>query len=339
MKKSVLIKRWENLEGLTLRERILKDIKYNKDITKINELKTIDEKLDLRGLTFPLPAKVDKIKSYTRKIKPFHFNKNKFINVDFSYCDFSYCFFNNCTFENCIFVESKLYDVSITACDFISSNFINCNLSNSFLNNNNGRNSGSYIDCYFIKSNFSKSGFNFPIIKNCIFDNCKMKEVNFDGSRFYNSKFIGLFTSGWFNGYSIYARTGLFSKIDPKKYPNKMIDVDFSEANLDDISFQHEIDLSKCKFPENKQYIIIKDIEKVFNKVSDIINNTWTGEFKRIALEWVHNIHYNNTKKGMRIDLINTHCITDYFPQELYDDFFELVRMTNKSIMGTPAGS
>lgn len=329
-----LITRWETEDGIRLRREVLKSLKSKHRISELG-LDRVNDRWDLRGFPFPAPDKVEKIRSYDMVFGGFNIKHVALQDVDLSYANLSYTSWYNCYFENVAFENSNLDQIHLTCCDFRSVVFHKAKLSNAFLARNKGKRAGSFVDVQFISSNLSKSRFDFPIMENCEFVDCKLKEIDFDGSRFKNCRFKGLFESGWINGYAIYASTGvlgIFNTVNPKDFPNKMENVDFSEAELDDVLFQHGVDLTGCEFPSQNKYIIVKRLDKVYSKVTDVIERQWEGENRRVGLEWINNVYYSDRKAGMPMDIINTENKVSYFSDQFQDDFFDLIRQVNTEV-------
>ncbi len=241
--------------------------------------------------------------------------KNKYIDCQFENCNLSNYIFTNCEFEECIFT--------------------NCNFSNSFLAMNKGVESGSFLNCLFIVCNLAETSFRFPLINKCEFRNCILKETNFDGSRFSETKFVGLLDSCFFRGYSVYSTSNTlfsFSKFDPLKFPNQMMNVDFSSSKLVGVSFINRIDLSNCIFPKGDEYVYLPDLKGTIKKAIEIINSSWTeGYEKETGLKLVNNLYYNKDRQEQQSDFIDSFCINEVAGVE--DDecvgikFFKLMKL------------
>lgn len=217
-------------------------------------------------------------------------SNKKLVNCSFDKCDFSEYRFTNCHFEDCVFKT--------------------CNLNHASIALNSGYKSGSFIRCLFDKCKLKATSFRFPVIDNCEFRNCVLNETDFDGSRFSNTKFIGVLDSCWFRGYSEYARKwvfGPFYQIDPKKVRNEMKHVDFSLAKLVGITFSHQIDLSNCVFPEGPEYVFVRDLQGIMNRAVDIINKTWQNpEEIEMAIGTIDVLYRNKDMEGQKNDFIDS---------------------------------
>lgn len=316
----------------TVNNIVLREFLSNKFDPKKFEI--YNGKIDVRGISLPKPEEVQKIKSYSIASGRFLFKNQVYENCDFSFSDFSYAFFEKCTFRNCLFQNTVFKNIENIGCDFVDCSFIKTNFKNSFLNTNKGKNSGSFLGCIFEEANLTKVSLGFPIIDNCTFNNCILKETNFDGSRFSNTTFKGDFISGWFNGYSVYStiRNSFFIDDKPEKYPNKMLNINFKESNLIDVQFQNKINLTKCSFPKGNKYILIKNLDLVYSELKSKINDYFSEEHCEIIFSWIENLYYSKSKKNMFMDLVNTECRTKYYDKELYDNFFSILREVNSRV-------
>lgn len=223
-----------------------------------------------------------------------HFKDCKFSNCDFKRKIIFECVFERCEFSKCTFKESEL-----VACKFTGCNFSGCDFQNSFPSNNIGSNAGEFINVNFVKCNFKGVYFYFPIIENVKFDQCNIDHTNFDGSRLKNVTFIGKMEGVWFRGYSIFARKsflGIFNRVNPKKYRNKMDNVDFTQCKIEDASFSHGIDLSKTRFDPNANALYIENPKSFYEKVIEVIKSEWHDEDKQKGLKMMYGIFYNEKK-------------------------------------------
>ncbi len=333
VKHCLLKERWISDEGVPSTGMVTSAIRRNSDLQSLG-LDIVDGRYDLRGIRLDKPKKVEEIRSHSRVTGAQTFKGSEFKKIDFSHATLDFGVFVNCSFVDCVFFKTRMKNIRITACDLRDCSFLKSDLSNSFLNLNVGKDSGSFINCEFIETNISKTEFGFPKIHNCSFVDCKLKEVNFDGSRFERCVFKGQFESGWFNGYSIYASKstfGLFNRVNPKAYPNEMIEVDFGEAMLEDVQFQNGINISNCILPRAGNYFVVKNLDKVYPEVISVINETWKQEDKVILIV-IENLYYKK-KDGMPMDLINMDIPEETYRIEVYPKLFDLIQFANSKYL------
>lgn len=331
-----LIKRWETTDSI-LRNEIINAIKSSHQLAEVKGLKKVDGRWDLRGLKFPSPQNVDKIKSYEKVSGAFPLKKVVFENADFSYADFSYTEWQNCKVEASIFTETKFKNVNIAACDFLNSDFIKSDFRNSFIGQNIAENSGSFINVNFIESDLSNVGFCFPKVESCFFENCKLTETDFDGSRFSNCKFKGPLDSCFFRGYSVHAHTSflwIFNRVRVKEYLNPMRNVDFSEAQFFGVSFTHEIDLKKCILPSDGTALLVENLAHTYSLAKGVIDKTWDDEYKRIALEYIDKIFFNKDRQNQPNDIIDINMLSEGKGMEEFGrKFFDLLKEVNNTVV------
>ena len=336
MTKKELIKRWETIDGQLLQAKILNCLKKSTPLSSINGLTKHEGRWDIRGAVLSHIEHEREINaeghSLVMKTGSLKLKNIEIDSVDFSFCDISYSHWQKCRIEKCLFSGVKAKEIKLIACDIEDCEFIKSELSYAYLNQNISSNSGSYIRTIFKDTNLSESIFYFPIIKDCVFDNCKLNATNFDGSRFQKTKFIGKVDSPMFNGRSLYADTsilGIFNRVDPRRYPNLMEDVDFTQATLVGVTFKNGINLSNCKFPEDENCLVLKNIKQAFGKAKEKINSNWTGVDKRIGLYIIDNVYYTNEYRDQDIRVIDKYVLTDLFGEKFSNIFFELMKEIN----------
>lgn len=302
--KNELKKRWDNGD---LVKTVIDSLK-NGSLLRLN-LSTINGRLDLRGFPFPQPDSTEKLHSYEMVYSRIVLKKISLSGIDFSYSNLSYLEFDECSVENCYFEDATMRSLQITASGFSNIIFRNVDFTGSFLNSNIRDNGGFYRNVEFINCNLKSTSFSLPVIQDCVFKNCKIDEVQFDGSRLENVVFIGELRSAWFNGHSIYCNKpvlGILKKFDPKNYPNKMQNVDFSRAELTDVTFSHGVDLSQCIFPVGSQYIYISNQSRIYQELKRQIGVDNEIDEKAKALRLLDNVFFKELKLGQNQNLLNT---------------------------------
>lgn len=312
----VLKRRWQTANGKKILNEIINCLERGCPLSSVKGIEQYVGRWDLRGAKLSSLINKRTIETgkhkLTQKFGTLKLKKALIESIDFSFADISYSYWERCNINNCIFEKTKAIEIHTIACNFINSIFRNTNLTYSYLNKNIGANSGSFKNTEFIETNLSKCIFYFPEIENCSFVDCNLKETDFDGSRFKHSKFKGTLDSLWFRGYSNNAQKsilGVFNKINSIDYPNNMEEVDFSETKLVGVSFNYGIDLSRCKFPDNENYILVKNLAKTYNRVKEIMNKDWVGEEKRIGLGIIENVHFDSSRQNQYMDLIDKNII------------------------------
>lgn len=331
-----LIKRWNTQVGEVKLLQIINNLSKGRSLSEIKGLDKYAGRWDLRGVNI---AKLGKNMNrfgdnkLSQKTKTFKFKRIVLESIDFSYADISYSFWIECDIKNCIFEETKAIEIELIACNISNSIFRKTSLSGSYINENIGSYSGSIKYSEFIDSNISNCIFRFTLIENCSFENCNLKETAFDGSRFKECKFIGILDSIWFRGYAVYAQKSIlkiFNRFNPQDYPNRMINVDFTQAKLIGVSFEYSIDLSKCQFPTDNNYLLVKNLKSTYSKAREIIDKEWEGEAKRLGLGYIDQIFFCPKRQDQMMDFIDKHILERYGKnKDINERFFDLIKSLN----------
>jgi uncharacterized protein YjbI with pentapeptide repeats len=338
MNKTELIKRWQTKEGNELLQKVIHYLNNGKSLYNIEGLEKQNDRFDLRGAKLSVIKKENNIEvsghSLSLKTGSLKLNNIVLESVDFSFADISYSYLKKCQFMNCIFENTKAKELKIYATDFKDCIFEKTDFSYSFMNENIASVSGSFINCKFLKTNLKECIFRFPKIENCLFEDCNTNATDFNGSRIKNSKFKGIVEDCWFRGYPQRVTTSilfLFNRINVKDYFNPMLNVDFSDSKLIDVSFSNEIDLSNCKFPnDDENYIYVKDLNKTYTKVKNEISISGNDEEKRILLSLIDLIYLTKDKQNQKSDFIDKFGFSKIKNSSIDNEkFFNLVRKFN----------
>ncbi len=199
---------------------------------EIIPLDTIEERLNLQGIPFKESSIIG---AYIK-------------DVDLTKADLSSAKIGNSIFENVIFNGCSLADITdygntFTNCIFIGSSFHSAGL---------GYEGSKYERCVFEKADFKKASFIRAEMNDCCFSHCNFKGVDLNASSFENCTFEGKLEDVWFRGGfalpSIEARFGT-----PRK--NRMKNVDFSEAELWDVTISDNCDLTTIILPTDGNHI------------------------------------------------------------------------------------
>ena len=330
MNKKQLIDRWYVNQDLL--KNVLKTISKHQDL-EIG-LDKINGRLDLRGA--PLCSVEKEINvgnsehQLTLNIGSLNVRSYNFNDIDFSYAEMSSAVFKQCSFVNCLFDHTKARGIEFSDCDFAACEFLNSDFSYAYMSTNIGSKAGSFINCNFFKVDLRESTFTFPLVEDCIFEDCKLLATNFDGSRMKNINFKGKVDSPWFNGFSTRADKSVlwvFNRIDPREFPNEMINVDFSDAELIGAAFGHGIKLDNCIFPkDDDMYLYVHNIQTVYPKAIEIISKEWESHDQRVALSMIEEFYFGKSKQDQKADFIDRHMLSE---GKFSVKFFALLRKLN----------
>lgn len=256
--KKNLTDRWTTNERQVLLATIVNFLSSQKPLDDIKGIQKIDDRFDLRGISFP-----KEYADYEYKDKRMHqvvgslkFKNTRIENIDFSHANIQNTEWKNCLFKNVKFHSTQMEQLRVTNCNFENVEFLNTRLSYSHLNIRTGKKSGSFKNVTFKKSNLNETRFSFPTIEDCSFEDCNLYAADFDGSRLKNCKFIGEVNSPMFRRHSIreFEPNFLLNQVDKTKFTNEMDNVDFSAATLKYVTFSKDLDLTKCKFRHSTKF-------------------------------------------------------------------------------------
>lgn len=173
-------------------------------------------------------------KEYTK------YENQQFENCDFTNAVFEKAAFKNVTFKDCLFFKCNVNHIGLWSSNFFNCKFIGVDLRNMPI----GADGGLFEDCLFQRCDFRGQYFWYPLFRKCIFENSKLKKIDFNDASFHYCKFIGKLEDVTFNGIYHKKDTGL----KPLDY------VDFSEAILGDYVGFENCDLSTCIPPFGKTF-------------------------------------------------------------------------------------
>jgi uncharacterized protein YjbI with pentapeptide repeats len=247
---------------------------------QLPEIDVIDDRLDLRALVFAdgsIRAK-----------------GCRFENIDFSQAKFSGPFFTDCVFENCLFDGADLSDMAQWRSAYARCSFRHTNFSRASF----GASGATYSDCIFERASFSRAVFIRPVFERCRFDNCKLKGVDFNGSSFEECQFTGVIADAQFRGG--YGAPDLEETFGTAK-PNRMFNVDLSEAILRMVGFHNHCDLSTVIIPQDGNHLLIRHFPAVVAMME--------SEEKRVAED-------RELRRGYQIWLTTLRQLASY--QEMY---------------------
>jgi len=213
---------------------------------------------------------------------------------------FSDVLFRGAAVRHCHFTDCRFFDVS----------FEDADLREASLGGYAGSPPSEYRRSYFVGTEMRETSYGYPYFEDCKFVRAKLDKVDFQGARFSKCTFEGKLREVWFRGWyshphpadqEHFARVG----IDPHSIRNPMDGVDFTRAQLDDVMFVDEIDLSRCKFPEDGYHILLEDRLRVYDEVMRTVAETWSEPSKSEALAFVRRFRDRQDKSAQRIDVVN----------------------------------
>lgn len=220
------------------------------------------------------------------------------------------------------------------ATDFMNCIFNKADFSYSFISTNRGAGSGSFKNVDFIETNFNECVFSFQLIEGCLFDNCNLIATNFDRSRFKNVVFKGEVDTPWFRGYSqntVLPALPIFNRIWRKDNFNSMENVDFSQEKLVGVTFTSGVNLSKCIFRDDENYLLFPNSQAVYSSVRAFVDAEWEGEDKRIALHMIDNVYLTKNNISQSDGFIDKHIFMEQFGELFYGAVLCVTPKQNRS--------
>jgi fluoroquinolone resistance protein len=310
-------------------DEIVKLLTSGGNFAKISGLQQYEDRWDLRGITTPVVSP----EGHKFSQRQFESKKIVFENVDLSYATLYESTWERCTFRNVTFTGVKLDYSKFWACKFENVKFENAYLNEVVMNASLKDDSGYFRNVTFIDSNLKGTAYTNTQFENCAFRGCKLNNVDFNGSRFQDCSFEGKLEEVYFRGNEMVNR-----ELYPRKktLPNPMLRVDFRKATLISVMFLDGVDLSTCMFPNSDDYIIIKNKIQVFEKVRKIVEDTWDGSAKNMALVLIDKAYLSPRSRNLKIDIVDRHYLRGDGPVSDIDGlrFFELIRSINNEVNG-----
>ncbi|GGH16421.1 pentapeptide repeat-containing protein [Sphingobacterium alkalisoli] len=232
MTKKYLIERWEVEPQLRFILNKINDLLKGGNVqSRINTYEFVDGKLDLRGII----------------INERTIAKLELQNADLTFSSFKDCWIENSLFEKCNFEKVDFSKFSDHKNIFKECYFKNCKFNYASL----GDGGTSFSECVFEDCNFFKTIFIRPEFVGVSFKNCKINSIDFFGSSFESCCFEGNLKDIWFRG-------GFPLQVDYSNYGipkrNEMKNVSFVNAELEDLTFSDNCDLSSVKIKSSDKY-------------------------------------------------------------------------------------
>ncbi len=194
-------------------------------------IELVEDKIDLRG--FDLGG---------QKIV-----KSEFNNIDFSFSTFKNTWVESSSFEGCHFDKVDFSDFSDHGNFFKKCSFTDCKFNAAAI----GFDGTNFLECLFDNCKFNKTIFNRPEFVGVHFKNIRIKNIDFNASSFENCFFEGALKDVWFRGgFPLQSDNNYYGT--PKK--NEMKNVSFENADLEDLTFSDQCDLSTVRIKQSEIY-------------------------------------------------------------------------------------
>jgi hypothetical protein len=170
-------------------------------------------------------------------------------NLDFSGSHLADLQLTKMQVVNCVFDRCKLQNSRIWASAFVDCSFVSANLRNAALGAVEDEIRNSYLRVDFSRADMTGTVYTATAFEQCSFRFTKISGVDFQTSTFKDCVFEGELSDVMFH------RRGFEGERFP---PNEMINVDFSRAQLRDVSFRG-LTLERVTLPEDEHHLVIED--------------------------------------------------------------------------------
>ncbi len=196
------------------------------------------------------------------------FSGIRITNADFSYSNFDRSWLKRSKFTDVLFEKTSFVETRDVGNVFENVSFIKCKFNYAGL----GYDGARYKSCIFEGSSFARTLFSNAVFLACVFRNSKLNGSDFYGSSFDDCKFIGKLEDVWFRGR--YSDSYLFKGPFGYARKNRMKNVSFEGAILEDVSFTNNCDLSSIILPKTGNYQLF---DKGKNRLEYLIHriNDW----------------------------------------------------------------
>ena len=325
--------RWLRRDHAELARAAVSAIKRGRSLGQVPGLSQVQERWDLRGLTFRLPAIRRTIWDMLNNSLTF---KSTFIrDTDLSYADADDTRWESCQLSNVVFDDANLSGIILNSCDVTSASFRGTDLRAGVFGVKSLTSATEFSKCVFADADMRGTGHWITSYRDCVFSAANLHNVDFDGARFTHCSFAGLVFGASFHSRStLITLSGRFPHPEAAQ-PNKMLSVDFSAANLRGVNFEG-VDLSSCRFPNDGRHLVVRRQHDVFEEARAIVSKEWTGEQREAALtylEWNHltpnivpNSGITEAKLRQPIDVINLDDLIEYIDPITGPRLFDLIR-------------
>lgn len=259
-----MIKRWHEPLYETYLERILHCLTKGKTIGEdLSPFGLYENRIDFRGLELPVCSTIKKC---------------RFLHVDMSYSSIESVNAEKCLFEDVIFDSANMQGFRDLGNKYLNCSFIRTDLSGAGI----GHYGSYYNQCVFKNTKFKRTRFIRTEYDNCLFEDCKLKNADFNASSFVSCKFIGklhgvCFSNGYFMGKELNKEFGV-----PRV--NRMQNVSFAEAELKEVSFRYNCNLSTIIMPKSGEYRLYDKFRKRMELLQSKINEFEGEDRKQVEI-------------------------------------------------------
>jgi uncharacterized protein YjbI with pentapeptide repeats len=220
---------------------------------------------DLRGALLPGPrlirgTKLLRVRLERARLEEWSVETCSFDAVNFSAAKLSGWRDQGNVFANCLFEGTSLKDGGL------------------------GYQGSRFRSCRFVRVDFRRVSFARPEFDDCAFESCRFEGVDLFASSFERCAFTGTVAEAWFRGGYPLAEDEV--KYGPARH-NRMLDVDFSMADLRWVTFSGGCDLSTCRLPADEQVVRFGDWPRVLARARKVVAERLDGTERDEAQRWL----------------------------------------------------
>lgn len=185
--------------------------------------------------------------------------RSRFRDVDLSRCQIEEVDVRRTSFTRVCFDEARLElftegGSSFRDCSFVGTRFYSCDL---------GADGSRYERCRFVRTRFSDTNIYHGMFTDCLFEDCRFPGgALLFSSTFARCTFRGVLDDVTFGSARWDRLDDAFKRFDylcGRLRPNRMHEVDFSEARLWGVRFLDGVDLSTVKLPSDGRHRYFAD--------------------------------------------------------------------------------
>jgi len=331
-KKGALIERWNRNEWKEHYAQVVACWQAGGKLKDMPSLPRHEGRWDLRGINLEIggtrmEGRIDlsdgSSVGYTYGSRS-KFVETQFCDTDLSFANLGGALFENCCFHNVILHAANSADVNDWGSSFCDVDFSKANLRGATL----GLEGARYERVSFCRADLRDISCYRGYFVDCDFSNVRLEHIDFQVSHFVRCKFKGKLKQVWFRGYyAIPAHEEAYGETEL----NRMEDVDFSEAELWDVMFTDNCDLSRVIPPQDGEHVLFKDWTGTLQEAKKEVEQEWKGLFREEALQELDILSVHQNSMNILNLAFEERSICKAFPepvqaQEFTQAFLDLLR-------------
>lgn len=258
------VTRWSAPGGEELRDEVVGRLLRGESLRGL-DLGERDGRIDLRGLRIPPPERLKTYSKHGWVVEEVGglvvFRNVHLVDLDFSGSNLESMRLFGVTITNCRFDDARCQDWRLWASTVERCSFVGADLRKAVLGSWYENRENVWCHVNFSRANLRRIVSTAATFEDCDFADAQLVKVDFQSSSFVRCKFAGLVREVIFydHGY----KTG-------KAEPNRMVDVDFSEAELRMVEFRR-LDLDRVTFPTAVSHLVVTNYRCVLDRALAVL--------------------------------------------------------------------